>query len=218
MELEEAPKHYASSHGGNSALELFQIPPADTSILSARWKPYYPESRIQRGSPIEFNIETTPDYIDLSKCYMKFKLKIPKANGTDIADKKVIPVNNFLHTTIKQMSIKLNNTLVTQQNDTYAYKAYLESLLSYPKSSTESYLKCVLWYKDKAGSFDVVETTGRTAGANVPSLVARQTFINGSKILQVQGTPAHALFHTDKYLVGDVTIDMRIDLQPEAFV
>ena len=110
-----------------------QIPPTHTSILSARWQPYYPESRIQRGSPIQVNIETTPDYIDLSKCYMKFKLKITKANRADIADKKVIPINNFLHSMIKQMSIKLNNTLVTQQNDTYAYKAYMESLLSYPK-------------------------------------------------------------------------------------
>ena len=97
----------------------------DTSIVSARWQPYYPQSRIQRGSPIEFNIETSPDYIDLSKCYMKFKLKITKAYGADIDDKKVITINNFLHSMIKQMSIKLNNTLVTQQNDTYAYKSQL---------------------------------------------------------------------------------------------
>ena len=62
-----------------------------------------------------------------------------------------------------------------------------------------------------------METSAGTAGADVPSLVARQTFIDGSKILQVQGTPAHALFHTDKYLVGDVTINIRIDLQSEAF-
>ena len=148
---------------------------------------------------------------------MKFKLKITKANGADLDDKKVIPVNNFLHTMIKQMSIKLNNTLMTQQNDTYAYKAYMESLLSYPKDSAESYLTCVLWYKDKAGSFDVVETSAGQPGADVPSLLPRQGFIDGSKILQVQGTPAHALFHTDKYLVGDVTINIRIDLQSEAF-
>ena len=62
-----------------------------------------------------------------------------------------------------------------------------------------------------------METSAGTAGADVPSLVARQEFIDGSKILQVQGTPAHALFHTDKYLVGDVTINIRIDLQSEAF-
>ena len=140
MGLEQARKHYASSHGGNSALKLFQIPPIDTSISSARWQPYYSESRIQRGSPIELNIETNPDYIDLSKCDMKFKLKITKANWTDIADTKVISINDFLHFMIKQMSIKLNNTLVTQQSDTYAYKAYMESLLSYPKDSAESYI------------------------------------------------------------------------------
>ena len=74
-----------------------------------------------------------------------------------------------------------------------------------------------LWYKDAAGSFDITETTAGQPGADVSSLVARQEFIDGSKILQVQGTPAHALFHTDKYLVGDVTINIRIDLQSEAF-
>ena len=74
-----------------------------------------------------------------------------------------------------------------------------------------------LWYKDAAGKFDVVETTGGSQGADIPSLVARQAFIDGSKILQVQGKPAHALFHTDKYLVGDMTINNRIDPQSEAF-
>ena len=148
---------------------------------------------------------------------MKFKLKITKANGADIDDKKVISINNFLHSMIKQMSIKLNNTLVTQENDMYAYKAYMESLLSYPKDSAQSYLTCALWYRDGTGKFDLVETTGGTQGANVPSLGVRQTFIDGSKILQVQGTPAHALFYTDRYLVADVTINIRIDLQSEAF-
>ena len=62
-----------------------------------------------------------------------------------------------------------------------------------------------------------METNGGSQGADVSSLVARQAFIDGSKILQVQGTPAHALFHSDKYLVGDVTINIRIDLQSEAF-
>ena len=73
---------------------------------------------------------------------MKLKLVITKANGTDIIDKKVIPINHFLHPMIKQMSIKMNNTLVTQLNDTYGYKAYKISLLSYPKDSAESYVRC----------------------------------------------------------------------------
>ena len=62
-----------------------------------------------------------------------------------------------------------------------------------------------------------MEITGGQPGADFPSLVAREGFIDGSKILQVQGTPAQALFHTDKYLVGEVTINIRTDLQSEAF-
>ena len=84
MQLEQLPKQYASSHGGSSALELFSLPPTDTTVLSNKWQPYYPEASIQRGSPIEFNIETTPDYIDLSNCYMKFTFKVTKANGNNL--------------------------------------------------------------------------------------------------------------------------------------
>ena len=218
MQLERVPKHAASSHGGSSALELFRLPPTDTSILSARWQSYYPEARIQRGSLIEFNIETTPDYIDLSKCYMKFILKIVKDNGGNIDNKKAFPVNNFLHTMIKQMSIKLNNTLVTEQNDTYAYKAYLEGLLGYPKDGAESYLTCGLWYLDLP-PFNTVDAAAAQDGnpnANTGAVV-RQSFVHGSKLCQVQGTPAHALFQTDRYLVGDININIRIDINNEAF-
>ena len=217
MQFEQVPKHAASSHGGSSALELFRLPPTDTSIMSARWQSYYPEARIQRGSPIEFNIETTLDYIDLSKCYMTFVFKIVKANGGNLADKKVIPVNNFLHTMIKQMSIKLNNTLVTEQNDTYAYKAYLKGLLGYPKDGTESYLTRGLWYLDLP-PFNAtnVADVGGAADTNTGA-VAREAFVHGSKVCQVQGTPAHALFQTDRYLVGDININIRIDINNEAF-
>ena len=218
MELEQSPKHYASVRGGNSALEIFTLPPTDTSVLSGRWQSYYPESRIQRGSPIEFNIETSNDYIDLSKCYLKMKVRVMQADGTSaLADKKCIPINNWMHSLIKQFSIKLNNTLVTQQNDTYAYKAYIQNLLGYDQDAAQSYMTCVLWYIDQTGKFDVTETTGGSVGAGIPNLKLRQLFIDGSNIVQMQGTPAHALFQSDKYLVGNVNFNIRIYLHNEAF-
>ena len=114
------------------------------------------------------------------------------------------------------MSVKLNNTLVTQQNDTYAYKAYLESLLGYPKDGLESYLTCALWYKDKENPFNTTDVTGGTPGAS-NSAVARLALISGSKLCQMIGTPAHALFHTDRYFPGDININIRIDMNSEAF-
>ena len=94
---------------------------------------------------------------------------------------------------------------MTQQNDTYAYKAYMDGLLSYTRDSAESYLTCVLRYKDAAGQFDIVETTDGTPGEDVPSLVARQSLM------------MEARFFKSKYLVRDVTINIRMDLQSEAF-
>ena len=143
--------------------------------------------------------------------------KIVKANGGNLADKKVILVNNFLHTMIKQMSIKLNNTLVKEQNDTYAYKAYLEGLLGYPKDGAESYLTWGLWYLDlpPLNAVEVAHAGG--APSTNTGAVVRESFVRGSKLCQVQGTPAHALFQTDRYLVGDININICNDINNEAF-
>ena len=111
------------------------------------------------------------------------------------------------------MSVKLNNTLVTQQNDTFAYKAYLESLLGYPKDGLESYL----WHKDKDNLFNTTDVTAGKPGAGNSSAVARHVLISGSKSCQMMGTPAHVRVHTDRYLLGDININIRIDMNPEAF-
>ena len=48
-------------------------------------------------------------------------------------------VNNPLHSMIKQFSIRLENTLITEQSDTYAYCAYIESVLNYDESAKKHF-------------------------------------------------------------------------------
>ena len=213
-----ASKHKASLAGGNIALELFRLPPTETSVLSGKYQTYYPDVPIQQGNPIEFSIRTNEDYIDLSRCYMTVKLKVTKANGTDMDNTTVcLPVNNFMHTIIKQMSIKLNDTLVTQQNDTYAYKAYIQNLLNYSPDQAKSYMPNQLWYIDETGGFEHYNTTDGQPGFDIPNLVQRETFIHQSAIVQMMGPPCHDLFQSGKYMVGGIKFDIRIDLQPPAF-
>ena len=55
-------------------------------------------------------------------------------------------VNNIAHSLFKQISIRLNGTLISPQTDTYHYKAYLETLLSYNRDDGETIQKPQGWF------------------------------------------------------------------------
>ncbi len=83
-----------------------------------------------------------------------------KADGADLdADEKVGVVNNFLHSLFKQVDVFLKEKQVTQATGTYAYRAYLETLLNYGPAAKKSQLTTSLFYKDTAGKIDVADPT-----------------------------------------------------------
>ena len=71
-----------------------------------------------------------------------------------MANETVDPVNNFLHSLFSQVDVTLNGTLITSSMNTYAYRAYLETLLSYGPAAKRSQLTASLFYKDEAGKLD----------------------------------------------------------------
>ena len=58
----------------------------------------------------------------------------------------LFPVNNLAHFLFKQISVWLNDTLISPQTDTYHYKAYLETFLNYDREDGETMLKPQGWY------------------------------------------------------------------------
>lgn len=71
------------------------------------------------------------EYLDFSRSYFRIELTLRKADGGNLADadaRWLAP--NAFHTIIKQPSVNVDGTLITEQTDTYAYKAYLETILS----------------------------------------------------------------------------------------
>ena len=125
--LKMASAHPLSAPGENSSLQLFQVPVTDVSILKSKWVDYEP---VQSGTnPIEFVIKPLSDYIDIDKTELRLVMKITKRNGGATGGgKKYTLINNALHSLIKQFTIKLNETLVTEQSDTQAYNAYIKDL------------------------------------------------------------------------------------------
>lgn len=152
--------HSKSAECSKSELDLFQIPPTQVSLDRGHWIDHQPVSSVSDSGPITFLSPGTEDYFDLSKTILIIRAKVTKADGTNLdADEKVGPVCNFLHSLFKQVDVFLKGKQVTQATGTYAYRAYLETLLNYGPSAKQSQLTASLFYKDTAGKMDAADPT-----------------------------------------------------------
>ena len=130
-------------------LDLFSVPPTQTSVEHGVYVDYHPLTNVTDGSPIEFDLPASvTDYLDLANV----KVKVTQRDGTNLQpDAQVAPVNLFLHSLFSQVDIRpmLNGTSVTAANDTYPYRAFMETLLSYGEDAKNSQLTSALYYKTR---------------------------------------------------------------------
>ena len=107
-----------------------------------------------------------------------------RANGDDLdlAD-PVAPVNNWLHALFSQVDLYLKGTLVTSSINMYAYRAYIETLLSYGPDAKYTQLTSQLWHKDTATRMDVVEIADGPAANE--GFVARRENIVRSRLVDM---------------------------------
>ena len=153
--------HPFSKRCDKSEVDLFSVPPTQQSLERGRWIDYAPLSSVQNpDSAITFLIAGTDEYIDLSKTILTVTGNIMKKDGTTKliggGQSNVAPVNNFLHSLFRQVDVYLNGKQVTPAMGTYAYRSYIETLLSYDVSAKESQFSSALYYKDTATKMDEV--------------------------------------------------------------
>ena len=122
--------HESSCECTKSELDLFSVPPTQTSIESGSYVEYHPISSITGNGPIEFDVSSSgEDYLDLANSFLFVTAKVTRVDNTNThADDPVGPVNNFLHSMFSQVDIQLNGTLITSSTNMYPYRAYIETL------------------------------------------------------------------------------------------
>jgi len=143
--------HEQSCECTKSKLNLFSVPPTQTSIEQGSWIEYHPITSFADGSPIEFDVNANgEDYIDFANTLLYVRAKLTAMDNANLsADAAVGPVNLFLHNMFSQVDISLNGTLITLSTNTYSYRAVLETLLSYGEDAKTSQLTSALFYKDQ---------------------------------------------------------------------
>ena len=214
--------HPSSCACGKSELELFSVPPTQTAIDSSQWVEYRPITTLSDSSPVEFVITGSgEEYVDLSESYLQVTAKILKQDGGDLVqtrgtdgtmsgdDAEVGPVNLWLHSLFSQVDVSLNERLVTPSMNTYPYRAYLETLLSYGPAAKESYLTAALWYKDTAKHMEDHQLN--------KGFKSRQLWTMGSRQVVMIGRPHLDLCFHDRLMLNGVDIKMRLVRSKDAF-
>ena len=210
----------------NPALRLFQVPPTDLSMASYRMVPIHP---FTTGiNPIDFQIDPQEDYVDLSRSYFEIELSLKKAGGGNVvADENTFLVNNIGHSLFKQISVRLNNTLISPQTDTYHYKAYLETLLNFNRDDGETILKPQGWvnYVNWPNARTANQLNVAGPHADFEALAPKdQTFVRdlrGEITKYAAGVtrtlimvPHIEVFHLSKLLIPQVQIGIQMYFNP----
>src|SRR6267154_295278 len=200
-------------------LDLFTTPMTQTSIESGSWAEFNPVSAITDTMPIEFDISGAgTSYIDLSQTQLIVRAQLVKGDGTAIGNTShVAPCNLFLHSLFSEVDAKFNGTLITSSNNTYPYRAYIETLLSYGRDAKRSQLTSAMYYKDEGGDAGFEEGDPHAGAAANKGMVKRNSFFETGGIVPMQG-PIHLdLMFQGRYLPSDVGMQLRFVRSKDAF-
>ena len=211
--------HKDSCECAKSELDLFTSPMTQTAIENGVWTEYNPVSAINDGAPIEFFVGGSgTDYIDLANTQLFVRAQLLRGDGTPIDNtNRVAPVNLFLHSLFGEVDLKLNDSLVSSANNMYAYRAYIETLLSYGSDAKRSQLTASLYYKDEGGAVGFEEGNPLDANATNHGMVTRHSFFSNGNTVDMLGCIHSDLFFQEKYLPSDVGMRLRFARNKDAF-
>jgi len=203
--------HKMSSITPLSELDIFGVPPTQTSVEQNILSEHRPISTLDSSNPIEFNIYSGFDeYIRLDKTwfYIKIRVNLEKPMNVSVVSddwKKVSPVNNFMNSLFKQIDFKIGDRIITQSHQTYAYKTDFETKLGISKDAKESFLTSGLWYTDEENNLEGINTKRRQFIEPFSNTDDKSK----GRILDLMGRINLPLFEQNKALLGGCNISLK---------
>lgn len=201
-----------------SEFDYFKPTTAQDMILEEYDEPIAALPISKFDQPVMFEIPAQDGiYRDLNNSYMVIKLKVTKADGTALTagTDVVAPTNLLLSSLFKTVEVKLNGVLVSHANSLHAYRAYIETLLTYSEAVLNTRGALEGWCKDDAGKMDGITFTG---GAENAAFIARNKWISAGAVLTLVGRPHADIFHQDLDIPPGVAISLKFSPNETKFV
>ena len=118
--------------------------------------------------------------------------------------------NLFSHSMFSQIDLEIDGQNLTVSDHLYAYKAYLETLLSYGTDAKNSHLATSLYCSDSPYLFD-------TMNENNIGYLKRREFVKNSKIFDFCISPHIDFFQTSRYLPPGVSFKLKFTRNKDSF-
>lgn len=181
---------------------------------------FYPTSFNSSEGPFEFYIPGSNHFIFFPHTRLYIKAQILKVSNTgelvNTIDTDVVSVANlFPQTLFKQVDVEIGGVNTSSQDQLYAYKSYLETLLSYGHACTcesgitEGHLASTShFYLDEAASFDTMNNDGAEK---------RGAIIKNSQVFDFS-IPLHAdIMQSVRALPPNIPVKITLTRNPDAF-
>lgn len=104
-----------------SELDLFRVPPTQTSVEHGYWEHKGLTSNLTDQGPYEFVVSgAAEDYLDLANTHLFVEAYITKADGSTFdADSDVGPVNLWMYSLFRDVYVSLNEKFVSPPSSVY---------------------------------------------------------------------------------------------------
>ena len=202
-----------------SELEIFDVPPTQASIEKSKIHKIYTTNSVDKYGPLEFKIRLPrEEYWDPSSVVLYTKNRILDQNGQELTtqtnangdiiipdDSVVFPINYFHATRFKNVEVFINSKLVSNSENLYPYRAFLETLLTYGTDAKNEQLRCGMFYIDSPplGEHQQPQVSAnRGAYKRFQNSLASQTF-------ECLGKIHSELFNQNKLLAGEIEIRIK---------
>ena len=79
------PVHKDSNDYSSSSLDLFLLPPTQSSFQKGKSIYYHPIISLSDGGPIKFKVSGSgKEFLDLARSYLYLKVKVSMADGSNL--------------------------------------------------------------------------------------------------------------------------------------
>ena len=207
-----------SSQCLRSELDLFSLPPTQTTVDGSHWVEHRHVSTITSSSPIEFIMSgSCKDYMDLNNTLFEVKACIKTTNDSPVdAAVAVAPIINTLHSVFRQIDVCLNDVNVSPATTTYPYRAYIETHLNYGTDAKQSRLQAAMYFIDD--NLTLSNPIPDLSSARNTGLKRRHGICTTKLTFNMIG-PLHVdVFNQSKYMLNGVSMKVRMTRSMDSVV
>nr|XP_006630736.1 PREDICTED: uncharacterized protein F54H12.2-like [Lepisosteus oculatus] len=170
-----------------------------------------PLTALTENAPLEFYIAGNgEDYLDLNNTLLYVTAL---ADGQDIdAAARVSLVNYPTAAIFSQVDITVGDLLISQSNNCYTYRAFIESVLNYSEEMLKTQYSTELFYKDTARQHESTILDGPNQGFR-----KRASYTTQSQKRELLCHIHADLFFQDKLLLSGIDLKIKLKCNRDAF-